>query len=213
MKNLFNLDTPLMQMLTRVGDMIIINFLTIICSLPIITAGAAISATHRIMQDFLMDNETTIIRTYFRAFKENFKQATLVWLALVVIIAALLADVFLINLFIQGSLRSFFVILLSAVALIVFAISMYIFPLLTRYRNTLPQHLRNSLILMITKLPRTIGMMALHALPFVILWLSYNVFLQTLIFWLFVGASFTIFMDTFLLKPVFQQLEKNQQPS
>ena len=213
MKNLFNLDTPLMQMLTRVGDMIIINFLTIICSLPIITAGAAISATHRIMQDFLMDNETTIVRTYFRAFKENFKQATLVWLALVVIIAALLADVFLINLFIQGSLRSFFVILLSAVALIVFAISMYIFPLLTRYRNTLPQHLRNSLILMITKLPRTIGMMALHALPFVILWLSYNVFLQTLIFWLFVGASFTIFMDTFLLKPVFQQLEKNQQPS
>ena len=213
MKNLFNLDTPLMQMLTRVGDMIIINFLTIICSLPIITAGAAISATHRIMQDFLMDNETTIIRTYFRAFKENFKQATLVWLALVVIIAALLADVFLINLFIQGSLRSFFVILLSAVALIVFAISMYIFPLLTRYRNTLPQHLRNSLILMITKLPRTIGMMALHALPFVILWVSYNLFLQTLIFWLFVGASFTIFMDTFLLKPVFQQLEKNQQPS
>lgn len=213
MKNLFNLDTPLMQMLTRVGDMIIINFLTIICSLPIITAGAAISATHRIMQDFLMDNETTIVRTYFRAFKENFKQATLVWLALVVIIAALLADVFLINLFIQGSLRSFFVILLSAVALIVFAISMYIFPLLTRYRNTLPQHLRNSLILMITKLPRTIGMMALHALPFVILWVSYNLFLQTLIFWLFVGASFTIFMDTFLLKPVFQQLEKNQQPS
>ena len=213
MKNLFNLDTPLMQMLTRVGDMIIINFLTIICSLPIITAGAAISATHRIMQDFLMDNETTIISTYFRAFKENFKQATLVWLALVVIIAALLADVFLINLFIQGSLRSFFVILLSAVALIVFAISMYIFPLLTRYRNTLPQHLRNSLILMITKLPRTIGMMALHALPFVILWLSYNLFLQTLIFWLFVGASFTIFMDTFLLKPVFQQLEKTQQPS
>ena len=213
MKNLFNLDTPLMQMLTRVGDMIIINFLTIICSLPIITAGAAISATHRIMQDFLMDNETTIVRTYFRAFKENFKQATRVWLALVVIIAALLADVFLINLFIQGSLRSFFVILLSAVALIVFAISMYIFPLLTRYRNTLPQHLRNSLILMITKLPRTIGMMALHALPFVILWLSYNLFLQTLIFWLFVGASFTIFMDTFLLKPVFQQLEKNQQPS
>ena len=213
MKNLFNLDTPLMQMLTRVGDMIIINFLTIICSLPIITAGAAISATHRIMQDFLMDNETTIVRTYFRAFKENFKQATLVWLALVVIIAALLADVFLINLFIQGSLRSFFVILLSAVALIVFAISMYIFPLLTRYRNTLPQRLRNSLILMITKLPRTIGMMALHALPFVILWVSYNLFLQTLIFWLFVGASFTIFMDTFLLKPVFQQLEKNQQPS
>lgn len=213
MKNLFNLDTPLMQMLTRIGDMIIINFLTILCSLPIITAGAAISATHRIMQDFLMDNESTIVKTYFRAFKENFKQATLVWLGLLVIITALIADVFLINLFIQGTLRSVFVILLSAVALIVFAISMYIFPLLTRYRNTLPQHLRNSLILMITKFPRTIGMMAIHALPFVIIWLSFNLFLNTLIFWLFVGASFTVFMDTFLLKPVFQQLEKNQQPA
>lgn len=213
MKNLFNLDTPLMQMLTRVGEMIIINFLTIFCSLPIITAGAAISAAHRIMQDYLMENESTLVKTYFRAFKENFKQATVVWLILLVIIAALLADVFLINLFIQGTLRNFFVILLSAVALVVFGISLYIFPLLTRYNNTLTQHLHNSLILMITKLPRTVGMMALHCLPFIILWLSFNVFLQTFIFWMLVGISFTIFMDTFLLKPVFQQLEKNQQPA
>ena len=213
MKNLFNLDNPLMQMLTRVGEMIIINFLTILCSLPIITAGAAISAAHRIKQDYLMENESTIVKTYFRVFKENFKQATIVWLVFVVIIAALLCDAMLIYLFIQGTLRNVFVILLSAVAIVVFGISLYIFPLLTRYRNTLVQHLHNSLILMITKLPRTLGMMALHALPFVILWLSYNVFLQTLVFWLFVGASFTIFMDTFLLKPVFQELEKNQQPT
>ena len=213
MKNLFNLDNPLMQMLTRVGDMIIINFLTLLCSLPIITAGAAISAAHRIMQDFLMDNESTIFKPYFRAFKENFKQATIVWMVLLVAIVMLGCDFILVYLFIQGTLRTVFFTVLTAVSLIVFGIAVFIFPLLTRYRNTLVQHLYNSLILMITKFPRTLGMMALHALPFVILWLSYNLFLQTLIFWLFVGASFTIFMDTFLLKPVFQQLEKNQQPS
>lgn len=207
MKNLFSLDNPFIQLLSRVGDMIIVNFLCLLCSLPIITAGAAISASHRIMQDIVLDNEGPIFKTFFRVFKENFKQATIVWLVLLVVIAALVCDFVLIYFFVSDIIQSLMYVLTGAVALIVFGIVLYMFPLLTRYRNSLKDHLRNAMVLMIVHLHRTIGMMLLHALPVIILWLSYNVFLQTLIFWLFIGCSFTFYMDTVILKKVFTQLE------
>lgn len=207
MKNLFSLENPFVQMLSRIGDLIIINFLCLLCSLPIITAGAAISASHRIMQDFIMDNEGAVVKTFFRVFKENFKQATIAWLVTLAIIVALVADLVLIYFFTQGYVQTALYVILAAIALIVYGIVLYIFPLLTRYRNTLKQHLQNSMILMVVNLHRTLGMMLLHALPFIVLWFSYNVFLQTLVFWLFIGASFTFYMDTVLLKKVFIQLE------
>lgn len=209
MKSLFNIDSTFTQMLTRIGDLIIVNFLCLVCSLPIITAGAAISATHRIMQDFVMDNEGAIAKTFFRVFKENFKQATVCWLVLLLVAVALLADLALIYFFVGGTLQTALYVLLAAIALIVYGIALYIFPLLTRYRNTLKQHLTNSMVLMLLHLPRTLGMMVLHALPVIVLVLSVNVFLQTLIFWLFIGASFTIYLDTALLKKVYQRLENN----
>ena len=47
MKNIFNLEGPLMQMLTRVGDMILLNVLFLICCIPVITAGASIAPCTR----------------------------------------------------------------------------------------------------------------------------------------------------------------------
>ena len=51
MKSIFNLDSPLMQMLTRIGDMILLNVLFLICCIPVITAGASIAAMHKMLQD------------------------------------------------------------------------------------------------------------------------------------------------------------------
>ena len=81
------------------------------------------------------------------------------------------------------------------------------FPLLVRYENKLRNHLTNAVILAIIKLPRTLGMLALIAMPLIILTLDLNMFLQTLIFWIFIGFAFTTYMQTNLLKAVFTELE------
>lgn len=210
MKDLFNLESPFMQMLTRIGDMIIINFLCLVCCLPIITAGAALSATHRLMQDFVMENEGAMFKTFFRVFKENFKQSTLVWLIMVVITVSLVCDLMLVNAFFSGTMATIMYILLAVLALVVYGTAAFLFPLLTRYTNTLKEHLFNALILAITRPHLTIGMVALHALPLIIFLLSPAVFVQTLVFWLFIGVAFIIYLDNVMLKKVFQELEKSR---
>ena len=79
MGNLFNPEAPLMQGLGKIADMMVLNVLTVLLSLPVVTAGAATAAlydaTWRILQD-----EGSVYGAYFRAFKSNFKQATVLWL-------------------------------------------------------------------------------------------------------------------------------------
>lgn len=207
MRDLINPDSPFVRMLSRLGDMIIVNFLCLICCLPVITAGAALSAAHRLMQDIVMNREGALFKTYLRVFKETFRQATPAWLMLLLITVSLVCDFFLIGIYCTDTLAMALYALLFILAFVVLGTAVFLFPLLARYQNTLMQHLRNALILMITKLPRTLAMILLHALPFIVLLLSPMFFLQTLFFWLLIGVALIIYLDTLLLKPVFLELE------
>ena len=80
MKNLFRWDNPLIQLLTALADVILTNLLCLICCLPVVTAGASIAATYKVMLNLSQDTGGGIWNTFFTAFRENFKQATAVWL-------------------------------------------------------------------------------------------------------------------------------------
>ena len=208
MKNLLNLESPLMQMLTRIGDLILLNVLFLICCIPVITAGASIAALHKKTQEIGYETDSRTVKGFFRAFRANFKQATAVWLVVCVVAASLICDYLLIITFFSGSEAVMcMVILLAVLGVLVVCVAAYMFPMLVRYENKLRNHLTNAVILAIIKLPRTLGMLALIAMPLIILTLDLNMFLQTLIFWIFIGFAFTTYMQTNLLKAVFTELE------
>lgn len=208
MKNLFNLDNPFIQFLSRVFDLMMLNALFIICSLPVVTLGASLSALQRVVQDMVYEQDDKIIRSFFRAFAQNFKQATAAWLILLVVIVSLVCDVLLVMGYFSGTLRSVMYVLIAGLAILVASVAAYLFPLLTRYDNTLRQHLYNALILAIIKLPRTLLLVLMELLPLILFLTSVPVFVQTLIFWVTVGFGFMTFLQTNVLKPVFAQLEK-----
>lgn len=211
MKNLFNLESPLMQMLTRIGDMILLNVLFLLCSIPVITLGASLAAMHKMLQEIVYETDSSTVKGFFRAFRNNFKQATVVWLFVLLVIAGLFCDYLLIITFFSGSEAvKWMLILLAVLAVIVSCIAAYLIPMLVRYDNKLRNHVNNAVILAVIKLPRTLGLLALNFLPLIILTLSLNVFIQTLIFWIFIGFAFTTYMETLLLKPVFDELEQGK---
>ena len=70
----FNLDSPLMKFLSRMTDILWLNILTVVCSIPIITAGASFTALHYVCLKMVRDEEGYITKTFFRSFKENLKQ-------------------------------------------------------------------------------------------------------------------------------------------
>ena len=80
-----NIDSPFMQFMNKVADLMILNLLTIVCMIPIITTGAALTAMHYQVLKIVRDEECYIVKGYFKAFRENFKQSTAIWLIMLVI--------------------------------------------------------------------------------------------------------------------------------
>ena len=211
MKSLLNYDNPFIQLLCRVGDLMIANFLFWVCCLPVVTAGASLCGLIKVVQSFTMGEEPGVMRTFFKGFRDNFRQGTLVWLALLLLAASLVCDVLIGQIYLTGGVLTAVRTAVVILALAVLAAACYLFPLLVRYENTLREHCRNALILTIWKLPRTLALTALNAAPFLLAWFAPVAFLKTLAVWLIVGFAGLCYLCCMLLRPVLARLEDRDQ--
>ena len=159
---IFQADSPLMEGLSKITDLVILNLAVLVCCLPVITAGAAITGMHYVLLKMVRDEEGYILRSYFKSFKENFLQATGMWLIFLVAAIAFRLDLRLTGSGAEASLQlpAVFRCLLIAAGVYVFAIYLYAFPLLARFQNTVFGTLRNAAVFAVAWLPRTIGMAA-----------------------------------------------------
>ncbi len=209
MKNLFNLDNPFIQFLTKVGDMILANFLFLVCSVPVLTFGASLTALHKVTQDISLDCEAGLFRTFFRAFRENFRQATLCWLVILLFFLGMGCNYLLVVTYLNGILSLICKVFIFVIVAVMIAVSSYLYPLLVRYDNTVKEHALNAGILTIVKLPRTLLMVFVNLLPLFIAYFSMQTFFSTLVFWLTIGFAFSSYITSTLLLPVFREMEDN----
>ena len=202
MGKVFALDSPLMNGLSKLADLIWLNILATICCIPITTIGASLTALHYVVLKMVKDEEGYITRSFFKSFRENFKQATLMWLMLLVVFILLVAD-FMIFRFSGIVFPGWCQIALIAIAVLIMFATMHLFPLLSRYENSIRATYKNSLFMGILHLPKTILMMLCWIVPIVI-----TIYVESffpIVF--FLGISGPAFLNALLYKKSFQQLE------
>lgn len=218
MKNLFSLENPLVQLLSRACDLMIVNLLFIISCIPVVTVGAAICGMMKVCQAIVTGDERGIWNLYWTGFKNSFKQATAVWLCVVVVAASLFCYWLLITNVFTGALATVMLVLMIILAVIASGLVVYLFPLITRYDNSLREHVKNAGILAITRLLLTPLLILFTAVPFVLPLISLEAFMKTMIFWIIFGFAFLCYLANLLLKPIYGILEspsvqKNNQES
>ena len=82
----FNLmDNVVTRALTKICDMICLNVIWLICCIPIVTIGASTTALYSVLLKMVKNEEGYIFRSFFKAFKENFRQSTVIWLLFVLV--------------------------------------------------------------------------------------------------------------------------------
>lgn len=191
-----------MRFLNRVGDLMILNILMIICCIPVITVGAAYTAMHYVLLKMVRDREGYLIRGFFKSFVQNFRQATLIWLLMLLVIAVYVGDILIFNysglVFPKGV-----VIAVLAIALLLMMIAVYVFPLQARFENSIINTLKNALMLSLVSLPKTILMIACYALPLVICYFSN----YALVFFILFGISAPAYGAAWIYSGIFKKLE------
>ena len=164
MGKIFDMDSPVMRVLNRVGDLLILNVLMIVCCIPVITAGAAFTAMHYVLLKIVRGEEGYLIRGFFKSFRSNFRQATLIWLLMLLVVAVYVGDIWIFN-YSGLVFPKPLIIAVAAVAFVLLMIAVYVFPLQARFENSVKNTLKNAMLLAFANLPRTILMMACYILP------------------------------------------------
>ena len=105
---LFSMDGKFLETFNKITDLVTLNILWLLCCIPIITIGASTSALYQVTLQIAENRDSYITKEFFKAFRENFRQATIVWLAVIVTGFVLLSDMFIISHFFTGSDMSVF---------------------------------------------------------------------------------------------------------
>lgn len=162
---LFSLDSPLMQVLNKVADLLWLNVLTLICCLPIVTIGVSLTAMNYMALKIVRNEECYITRGFFKSFRENFKQATLIWLIILLLIIILGADFLILGGSMQTRVEKVLWGIVAAVTLMVAFTAVYVFPVLAKFDNTVLRTIKNAFIMSLMQFPKTILMIVVYVIP------------------------------------------------
>ena len=205
-------DTPLALLLRRLWDLMLLNLLCILCSLPIITIGASVSAMYSVSMKLTKWDSTPVIKDFFLAFKENFLQATLLGLIVLIPTVLALGDI-LFALANPGAMQTVYLVVGGIVGLIALILIVNSFVLQANYKNTLKGHLINSLLVTVASPLKFILCIACWAIPWALFVLIPEYFMMKLgaayLMWGIAGPGY---LTVLLLKGVFDRIGKKEEP-
>ena len=204
---LFNPDSRIMIFLSRVADLVILNILWLVCCVPVVTIGASTTAMYHVIRHWQKDSVSSIMRDFFQSFKEDFKQATPVYLILLIpTVAVVMNAVLIFNPENSAAVPSYLLVIWFISALILLFISSFVYPVMAFFADSIFKTLRNAMVLALANLPRTILISVLNLLPVILLFVNLSFFLQSSIFWLLIGGALVAYLNMSILKPVFKKL-------
>ena len=199
---IFDLDSPLMNVLNKMADLMWLNILTLICCIPIITAGAALTSMHYVALKIVRNEESYITRGFFKSFKTNFRQATLIWMMLLLIAAILGGDYYIIT---KSGMQfsQVLIVLIMAAGVLVICTALYVFPVLAKFDNTIMGTIRNAFIMSILQLPKTLVMLVMAFFPLIVYLVSLRLIPIIFLF----GFSLPAYASAMLYNKFFRKLE------
>lgn len=198
-QGMFSADSPLMSGLGRLTMILVTAFLWTLTSLPVITVGASSSAVFYVMLKTQRGEEGNYISDYFRAFRENFKQATLAWVILLAAGCLFGFCIFYYNV-IDSGISQWIMFIFGALLVLDLIVMMYVFPILSRFANSLKVIMTMALVLPFQNLKRTVVLVLIAAAMTLIC-----VYFSPLIFF---GYGLFAFIASYIFPKIFKPLEE-----
>lgn len=202
MGKFFNPDSPLMRFMTKVADLIILNILFFVTCLPVFTIGAALTGLYAVTLKMVRDQEGSITKSYFHAFRQNFRQATLLWLAVLALAVILLLDIRVLNA-VATDWAMGLKFAVEVVGVIALAVVQYLFPLVAKFEAALGAHVKNACLLALAYLPKT-ALLTGAVIGAVYLSLLNNLTISiAIVFWPMLGFALLAFGNSGILAKIF----------
>ncbi len=197
----FSYDSPFGQLLLRLCYACYLNLLWFICCIPVFTIGASTTALYYTTLKIARDDDRSLTRMFFRSFRENFRQSTVLWLILLAAGLLLAGDGYIVYHLRAAStgtaavMWTLILALLIAAALVYAIVLFFIFPLVASVSNTNWAMLKNSFFIGTHYLFCTILVFAVH---FAMFFAVVRIFTPLMIF----GEGLCALLSSYLMSNV-----------
>ncbi len=206
MKKIFDLDSPFVHVLNRFTDILVLNALFLLTCLPVFTIGAAWTALYSVALKMVRGEEAYIAKSYFKAMKQNFRQATVMGAGMGGMCLVLYFDFHIMQQS-GGQMSGPVQKLLAGICLVFFMLALYVFPMLARYENTIWNTLNNAFITAVQHIPCTLAMAAISAGSVAVTFFSIRTAVYGIPFWLLGGFALIACVNAWFLRRVFDRYE------
>ena len=175
MHTLFNPENKFWIFMGKITDVACMSILWLITSLPIFTIGASTAAFYSFTMDAVQDKEGAVLRSYFSSFRKNFKNATVLWLAQLVLTAFLAVNLYAAwNFLLYKGILGVGLFSLALFGMVVcVSTCLYLYPILVTYDFPVKKVIKDSFIMAVGNLHVTISVIVLFLLAgAATLWIS-----------------------------------------
>ena len=206
--SLFDMNGPLMNALRTLANIFLCNMMFCLLSLPLFTAGAALTALYVCMQAVIEDDEEdVIVKQFWNAFRQNFKQATAIWL-LCIFVFVFLGVYYLIISSMGGAAGKMYRVSFFLMCIVFLFGFQYLFPLQARYCNTVKNTVRNAWLLSIAALPWTILSIALVIFAvYLSFFMNPSGVNMSVFLWGMAGFGMVAYLNSFFFRRAFRVMD------
>ena len=192
-----------MRFMMLITNLIALNVLWLLGCIPIVTAGASTVAMHTVLLSYINRKDDAVLKPFFRAFRENFRTVTPLWLMNLLVGAVMVAEI----VYLAAGAELWLKVVFGILLLIYGAATSYLYPLLARYETTAKQALLNSFMLPVRHLLSSVCVVTLNVLPVFLLVAFPELFWKSILLWTVIGFSLIAYLDLKILLPVFHKYE------
>ena len=204
MDRFFDVNNPVMRFLSTSVDLAIVNLMTVLFAVPIITAGGSLASMNYVLLHLYRKEEGYLRSMFMKSFKANFRQGIPEGLLALAIAGIAAIDLWMLH-SINDKTATLLMIIITVITAYLLTATVYIFALQARYENTVTGTIANAFRLSIAHLPRTLGMMITWILWILTLWYLHRA--APLAFLLY-GFTLPGYICVSLYEQVFKKLEE-----
>ena len=197
-------DSRVMRFLDKMKDLIVLNLIWLVFCIPVVTIGPATTSLYAVARKMARGDWPKVWTTFITEFKQCFRKSFIMSLCL--LLPTALLGVYLFVVF-SGSLKEtlLLTVLCGIAAILLGFICSFAWPLSAYFENTIPQTLKNAMLLPMTNPLLALAVTALNLLPFILFLFVNELFIEICIIWIVIGFALTAFINCRLLAPFFSK--------
>ncbi|MDY5985998.1 MAG: DUF624 domain-containing protein [Lachnoclostridium sp.] len=209
MNRLFSYDNPVMQFISKIFDLVILNLIFIFSCIPVFTVGASLCALNYVSLKMVRNEDPYIWKNFWESFRQNFKQGTLVWILTLLVCTFLGMDFYIINSQ-DSTMFAVIRVLLWIICVILLSMFLYVFPIISHFVCSTRQAIKNALLMSIGHLPYTAVLLLVCGGIVYLCAISANAFAITIVLSGICGFSVMSFSACLLFNRIFKKYEPEE---